>query len=46
MYLNVMHSVSVQVLDYHLYVCIGSISESKLWLDAITQNAWDTGKYI
>ena len=23
---------------------VGSISESKLWLDAITQNAWDTGE--
>ena len=25
---------------------VDSLTDSKMWLDAITQNAWDTGLYI
>ena len=25
------------------WICVGSLGDSRMWLDAITQNAWDTG---
>lgn len=33
-------------VDSWCIVRTGSISDPKLWLDAISQNAWDTGKYL
>ncbi len=41
-------SVLAIMSDDDLNLCImsaASMKSSKLWLDAISQNAWDTGKY-
>ena len=28
------------------FIPVASLADSSMWLDAITQNAWDTGLYI
>ena len=33
------------VLFCVVWICVDSLTDSRMWLDAITQNAWDTGGY-
>ena len=36
----------VVVMFCTIFIHVGSLSDSGMWLDAVTQNAWDTGGYI